>query len=476
MRAALILLVAALTACGLTPSAPATLADGVLPDGTLYQGNLRNSRLHGEGWLKFANGDEYRGEFDQGLMHGQGVYTYQNGDVLTGQFKAGAPVRGVSVSGSRRYEGEFADWEFHGHGELYDSERNLLFRGQFVEGDFTGTGTMMEDGELRYRGEFRNWLFHGNGVLLFSNGERVEGQFEHHVLVGDVTLIRQILGGKETRQHGRMEGRSFVPADEQSPRQRMEALVEQILAQDGERLREALAEVAPERPGVQDLYYLVLGGDGDDSVFTRDVIAVKASAAFHSREYGPVRGVVLLNDRSYADYPLATRRSLEQALTHITGVMNLQEDVLLIHLSSHGAEDGELRIAQPGMLLPNLSPAWFRDLLERVPVPHLVLVVSACHSGHWLDTLATDHNMILVSARRDRTSFGCGDDSEMTWFTRALYDDGDFALHDPESLFSRVRARIQTWEDEQGIGEDKRSQPQFHLGKRFIGVAVPPIP
>ena len=240
------------------------------------------------------------------------------------------------------------------------------------------------------------------------------------------------------------------------------------------RMQLALAAVLPERPGRQDIYYLLIGGDGGDSVFVRDVAV--ARKALHQRFDAEGRGVVLLNDRDYSDYPLATRNNLQQALVHLAGQMNPDEDLLVVQLASHGGKDGTLAIRQPGILLPELQPADYRALLEQVHIPHQVLIVTACYSGHWLDALATDTNMILASARRDRTSFGCGDASEMTWFTKAVYLEAELALDNPKALFRKVGKRILAWEKDEGMEKDKRSEPQFHLGQRFIGVSAQASP
>ncbi len=48
-----------------------------------------------------------------------------------------------------------------------------------------------------------------------------------------------------------------------------------------------------------------------------------------------------------------------------------------------------------------------------------VLVVNACYSGGFVPKLRGAGTLVLTSARSDRTSFGCGADSDITYFGRA---------------------------------------------------------
>ncbi len=104
-------------------------------------------------------------------------------------------------------------------------------------------------------------------------------------------------------------------------------------------------------------------------------------------------------------------------------------------------------------------------MLEPLNVRRKLLVVSACYSGHWLNQLKDSDTLILVSAREDRTSFGCGDDSEMTWFTKAVYQSVGLSLTDPDAMFEQINQRIRSWEEEADMEEERWSYPQYHLGE-----------
>ena len=176
------------------------------------------------------------------------------------------------------------------------------------------------------------------------------------------------------------------------------------------------------------------------------------------------RAIMLLNHRDYDTHPLATRPSIAEALKALDQQMNPEEDLLVIHLVSHGGQDGALMLQQPGIDLPDLTPADFAEMLETLEAQRKMLVVSACFSGHWLNELRDENTLIMTSAREDRTSFGCGDDSEMTWFTKAVYQSVGLSLTDPDAMFEQINDQIRTWEEEIGMEEERWSYPQHHLG------------
>ena len=76
-----------------------------------------------------------------------------------------------------------------------------------------------------------------------------------------------------------------------------------------------------------------------------------------------------------------------------------------------------------------------------------------------------ENTLIMTSAREDRTSFGCGDDSEMTWFTKAVYQSVGLSLTDPDAMFEQINQQIRTWEEEIGMEEERWSYPQSRLGE-----------
>jgi hypothetical protein len=101
--------------------------------------------------------------------------------------------------------------------------------------------------------------------------------------------------------------------------------------------------------------------------------------------------------------------------------MDLEEDVLLLHLTSHGLRDGEFSLRHPAQPLYALTPLYLRSLLDEAGVRNRVVIVSSCFSGSFVGPLSTGDTMVVTAASADRPSYGCGSDSQITDFSRALY-------------------------------------------------------
>ncbi|WP_166255004.1 C13 family peptidase [Marinobacter salicampi] len=422
-----------LTACDAGQLFP---PDARLPDGSTYSGDVHEGLFHGEGVQAFASGMTYSGEFRDGYWHGEGELESPAGWRYEGEFRKGQMAgQGVLEDDDSRYEGAFQDENFHGKGRYEVSSGTYI--AEFAGGDPVKGKHVTDYGT--YEGDFQDWYYHGEGSFTYLDGPETTAS----------------LSG--TWAYGQ-----FVDGEEAEPEAAPAPLTEKILAEDHQRLASQVERLAPERPGLTDAYFLAVGGDGTESVFMRDIQVARTGlqARFDIED----RDILLLNHRDYETLPLATRPSIAAALKALDEQMNPEEDLLVVHLVSHGMQDGQLLLQQPGVELPNLSPRDFADMLEPLDVRRKVLVVSACYSGHWLNELRDSDTMILTSARDDRTSFGCGDDSEMTWFTKAVYQRVGLSFIEPEAMFENISRQIRSWEEETAMEEEHWSWPQYHLG------------
>jgi hypothetical protein len=182
-------------------------------------------------------------------------------------------------------------------------------------------------------------------------------------------------------------------------------------------LRAALDRLAPQRPGTVDLYAIVVGGDAEE-VFRREAETVRR--VLDERLGTAGRSLSMVNDLTQPQ-PEATLNSIAYALRAVAKRMDPDEDVLLLHLTSHGLRNHELSLRHPALPLYALSPLYLRSLLDETGVRNRVVIVSACFSGGFVGPLSTGDTMVLTAASADRPSYGCSSDSQMTDFSRALY-------------------------------------------------------
>lgn len=202
-------------------------------------------------------------------------------------------------------------------------------------------------------------------------------------------------------------------------------------AQDG-LMDEQVAALAPELPGQTDVFALALGGTEDQSVFLTEVENV---SAILDTQYGSgPRTLKLANSYDHPTrYPMANRANLARALREI-GARQGAEDLAFLFLTSHGKEDlFSLDFYEAGTA--DLTADEFKAMLDDSGIGAAVIVVSACHSGSFIDELAAPNRLVITAARGDRTSFGCRDGAEWTEFGESFFDRALRADPDPRKAF-----------------------------------------
>ena len=121
----------------------------------IYQGDLQSELPHGQGTLKYSEGEQYQGQWIAGLAHGKGTLKSKDYD----------------------YEGCFKDGLFDGVGTLKLKELGV-YEGSFADGRFSGKGKFTWNNKKKvYIGDWKGGLMHGKGVLLFSDGRKFLGGF-----------------------------------------------------------------------------------------------------------------------------------------------------------------------------------------------------------------------------------------------------------------------------------------------------------
>ena len=234
-----------------------------------------------------------------------------------------------------------------------------------------------------------------------------------------------------------------------------------------ELLDEQAAALQPGRPGRVDLYFLGIGGDGSQGVFRREVEFVKDQ--FDQRFGTRGRSLALINSGvSAAATPLATTTSIRAALAAIAERMDPDEDVLFVYLTSHGSEDHHLLLNQEGVDLRSLSAKELASMLAELPLRWKVVVISACYSGGFIPALAHDDTLVITAAAADRTSFGCTDLADFTYFGEAYFKEALAATDDFAAAFDTARVTVAARELSEGIVGQETSQPQIHRPQALL--------
>ncbi|MEO8389964.1 MAG: C13 family peptidase [Polaromonas sp.] len=223
-----------------------------------------------------------------------------------------------------------------------------------------------------------------------------------------------------------------------------------------------LAAVAPERPGVVDVYGVVFAPYAAEDVFLRESTLVSRVLAERFDAEGRV--VHLVNHATTTStHPWATTLNLQRTIDAMAQRMDRNNDVLVVYMTSHGASDFKLAASHWPLEVPPVSPGELREALDNAGVRHRVIVISACYSGGWVDTLAGDTTLVMTAADATHTSYGCGRLSELTFFGRAMFDEQLRKTHSFELAFARAVPLIKQREIDAGK-EDGFSNPQIRVG------------
>ncbi len=445
-------------------AAPARQPDAITPDGGRYHGKLVNGRMHGHGVIEWPTGERYEGGLENGLFAGKGKLQTAR-FVYEGEFKAGRMSGQGRYAGTDKsvYVGQFADELFHGQGR-YENAAKDVYEGSFVKGEFEGKGTYRRadgashagmfrdwrphgpgiytdakgnvyegdfaDGDMhgkgrfsgkdgsRYEGEFRDWQYHGQGVFRNAAGDEYKGGFAYGMYDG-----KGVLNYARPREDGRSRDAGtwrYGALQDPVAAQQIRTNVELALYGQKALLDKTLAGLAPRVPDRINLYLLAIGGDGSQEVFRREVEFVQKQ---FDRDFGTRgRSLALINSRTTAaQAPMATLTSIRESIGAIAARMDKDRDILFLFLTSHGSKDHQLTLNQNGMDLRDLEAAELGRILKESGIRWKVVVVSACYSGGFIEPLKDAHTMVITAARHDRTSFGCADENDFTYFGKAFF-------------------------------------------------------
>jgi hypothetical protein len=218
---------------------------------------------------------------------------------------------------------------------------------------------------------------------------------------------------------------------------------------------------APDGSGIPaDAWHAILiAGDSSTPAFDNGVEAMREKLA--------ARGVrnIAIYSADPASVPagrLSSSTNVRAALSSVGG------RACLAFITSHGNEDGFFLRPDRRIFGPELLDRMLDQGCGKAPT---VLIVSACHSGTFInDETRRSNRVILTAAATDRTSFGCGADDEFTYYDKCLLQQFDGAGTWRE-LARATRMCVENLERRLGVG--KTSQPQSFVGEGVAELRLP---
>ena len=235
---------------------------------------------------------------------------------------------------------------------------------------------------------------------------------------------------------------------------------EQLIYAQPQLVRNALAQLTPRIDGKPNLYLVAFAGDASEDVFRNEV---EYAAKLFPARFGAATHTLVLenNPASLSTRPLASWSNLEATLDGLARVMH-PDDILMLYVTSHGSEDHYLLVDMDPVPLDQIGANDLAGILHEHAFRWKVVVVNACYSGGFVPPLRGDGTLVITAARSDRSSFGCGSDSDITYFGKAWLVD---ALNHTDNFidaFQRASTTIAGWENRDKLTP---SEPQIDVGK-----------
>jgi hypothetical protein len=228
-------------------------------------------------------------------------------------------------------------------------------------------------------------------------------------------------------------------------------------------LDSALGQIKPGVHNKMNVFFVGAAGAAEQEVFMREMNFVEQfmRRRFHTKE----RSIILVNhSKSVATTPIASGTSLRAALQRVSQVMDHERDVLMLYLSSHGSADFKFTLSFGAMRFNDLDPETLRQILDESGIEKRIIIISACYSGGFIAPLKNDNSLIITAAASDRTSFGCDNEADFTYFGQAFFKDALAQNDNLSSAFEQAKRAIREREKQNGFDDSK---PQIFIGRKI---------
>jgi hypothetical protein len=238
---------------------------------------------------------------------------------------------------------------------------------------------------------------------------------------------------------------------------------EAILFGQAGRIDEALAAAGRDATASPKAYFLGFAGVGDEKVFAQEIGL--ASRVLGERYDIAARKLSLINDtRDLGRAPLATVSGLKYALRGLGSRMNLDQDVLFLSISSHGTDDPAIVVSNSELPLQDLTDDDLADALRESGIKWRVIIISACYAGGFIESLRDPQTIVITASAADRTSFGCSNDRDLTYFGEAFYRDALPTARSLREAFDTAKTAIAARERREHVDA---SNPQAYFGAKI---------
>jgi hypothetical protein len=235
---------------------------------------------------------------------------------------------------------------------------------------------------------------------------------------------------------------------------------ETVLFEQAIRIDQALAAVQSDPSSNPRGFFLGFAGVGGQKVFAQEI---GLASRVLSERYGMEnRALALINDeRDLQRAPIGSVSGLRYALQGLADRMNLDRDILFLVISSHGAREPAIAVSNSDLPLNDMTDQDLATALSDSGIKWRVIIISACYAGGFIDALKNPSTIVITAAAADRTSFGCSNDRDLTYFGEAFFRDALPEAHSLRDAFERAKTAIAARERREHVDA---SRPQAYFG------------
>lgn len=235
---------------------------------------------------------------------------------------------------------------------------------------------------------------------------------------------------------------------------------ETVINEQASLINAKVSSLLPQVAGQVDAYFIGFAPDATEEVFRLELETIHPLMDNRFKTEG--RSLRLLNhSTTLSTFPVATQTNLAYALNQIGQLIDNKEDFLILYLTSHGSREHDLVPNFPPMRMNALNPTALRKMLDRSGIQNRVIVVSACFSGGFVEPLRSPTTLIMTASAKDKTSFGCGNDSDFTYFGKAVFDE---ALRKTLSFEQAFQSALPVIKEREAKITSVFSEPQIAVG------------
>lgn len=170
-------------------------------------------------------------------------------------------------------------------------------------------------------------------------------------------------------------------------------------------------------------------------------------------------------------WPYATAENLATVFKKMGAIARPQDKVVVL-ISTHGNVNA-LAINFANQNYPYVNARVFNEWLAPLRGKPVLLLLSACHSGSFIEPLAGPTRVIMAAAASDRSSFGCQFQSKNTFFVDALLNQSNLPDRSLAELMMEAKSDIDRRERAQKLSPP--SLPQMFIGSAAKDWANQPL-